>query len=261
MPRSTYSTRRGGGLFKRVIWYRPRRAQPRPAELSDSVFWGLVLVCIGINLWPEARLVAYPFSILMTIAHEVMHLLAAIMMGGEAVGFVVTPDLGGVATSKREGDAAGAIAAGAGLLGPPLLAAIMIVLVRGLKQSALALIMLGVSLVVSGWIWGADLFTQACCYALGGLSVLLSFIGHPRLRSITAQIVAIFLSVSGVLALDYAFSIGGTVDGEVHFSDTFIVATYLGGHPYFWGALIAVTSVLILLLAYTISSPRGERRR
>lgn len=256
----TRSSSRRRSALKRIVWRRPRMPQPRSEEMSDRVFWCLVLLCIGLSLWPTSRLVAYPFTMLATISHEIAHLVAAWLVGGEALGFIVTPDLGGMATSKREGDMAGAIVAGAGLLGPPIVSGILIILTRGLKQSALALLLLGVGVVSAGFFWGNDLFTQACCYALGGLVIMLGFVGQPRLRSIIAQTVAIFLSVNGVLALDYAFSAGGTVAGTDHYSDTFMISTYLGGSYLFWGTLIAVTSLSILLLAVSLSTPVSRRR-
>lgn len=255
------SSRARRGLRKNIVWRRPRMNRSEDPMIGSGVFWAIVALCVAMNLWPEGRMVTAPFWYLKVWAHELAHLLAAKLTGGDIIQFILTPEFGGIATSHKSGNISGAVGAAAGLLGPSLAAGAMIILVRGMGQSAFALMLLALGLIGSGLFWSGDLFTKAITVSLGVIIILLAFIGQAWLRSIVALVVAVFFAVNGILALDYAFISAATVDGRSFPSDTAQVAAYVGGSHRFWGSLISATSILILFLSYSLSRSVRRRRR
>ncbi len=248
--------------LKIPIWHRPR-LQNRSAMSSrnPTIFWLLVIACAAITLWQPSRVAAYPFTLMATIAHEWGHAISAILLGGSVDTLIVTPDLGGLVKHDTAGTLPVAIVSASGLIGPSLVAGLLIIAVRNLQQSALALLVLSSALFLTSVTIAGDTFTQASTFALGLFCALVAFLGYDEIRNLLAQTLAIFMGVNAVSGLDYAFAVGGHVNGQHYYSDTAKMEALLGGPHWFWGTLLCGLAFMILAISFSASLRRNDRGR
>jgi len=259
MARS-FSSRGRAPVFKRVVWRRPRMGRSTNPHLSPILFWAVVLVAVFLQLSTIGRIIALPVSYVLIAIHEVSHLVAAFLVGGQIIDFQILPNLSGIARSRRDSDLDTILISGAGLLGPVIISAFMTICVR-LRASELALILLGLTLISTSIAWGGDLFTKVSCTTLGTILILIGLIANNWLRSVLATFITASLATGALKALDYGFVEQATINGQTYISDTGKIALLTSSSAALWATLIIALSVLILYLAYALSSPSWRRRR
>jgi len=221
---------------------------------SSQAFAGkalLIAVAVTILLYvvPYGHLIGYPLVLVSTIAHEMGHGLAAVLVGGHFDSFVVFSDASGSAhITGSSGRFASAFVSAGGLCGPACAAALGFLAARSPRLSRLAVTILGAFLAVSllwvvrnlvGWI------------AVGALSAALLAVGL-RASARTAQVVLVFLGVQLALSVfsrgDYLFTdVARTADGNFP-SDVASMASALFLPFWFWGALCGAFSIAVLAL-------------
>ena len=121
-----------------------------------GIWWLIGAAVATVVLWqvPYGDYVLYPFSILATWFHEMGHGLAAILLGGDFRQLEIFPNGSGVATYTYRGrlflgPIGRAFIAAAGLLGPPIAGAILILASRSFKTASISLKILGGFLLFS----------------------------------------------------------------------------------------------------------------
>ncbi|MGB3641665.1 MAG: M50 family metallopeptidase, partial [Rivularia sp. (in: cyanobacteria)] len=119
-----------------------------------GIWWLIGAAVATVVLWqvPYGDYILYPFSILATWFHEMGHGLAAIFLGGNFRQLEIFPNGSGVATHSGRlflGPIGRAFVAAAGLLGPPIAGAILILASRSFKTASLSLKILGGFLLFS----------------------------------------------------------------------------------------------------------------
>lgn len=221
-------------------------------DVGPKAFWGLIAAAIlTVVLWqiPGGNYILYPFTILATWFHEMAHGLTALLLGGSFTKLLVFSDGSGVAYYSGPlflGPFGKALVAAAGPMGPPLAGAALILVSRNLKAASIALKLLGGFLLISTAVWVRSLFGFVAI-PLMGIGVLgIALKGSGQVQRVSVQFLGVQACVSTYRQIDYLFSYSACPLG---ISDTGQIQQVLFLPYWFWGALIAVLSLLILVMS------------
>jgi hypothetical protein len=212
--------------------------------------WAIVIIAIltvvGWQL-PYGRLVLYPLTILATYAHEMGHGFTAMLMGASFERLEMFADGSGRAFWSGEvGRIGRALIAAGGLVGPSLAGSFVLASTSKPRLARHLAFALGCLLLLSGVLVVRTLFGLAFV----GLAAAM-FIGFARLASgrhapLALQLVGVNLCLAIFQDIDYMFSEGGVIAGVQHVSDSAAIADALFLPYWFWGALTAGFSFLVL---------------
>ena len=232
----------------------PTKDVPAVNERSHGMIacFAISALVIGLYFIPYGMYVLYPFMLVYTFIHEMGHGIAAVLMGGVFDKFEMWLDGSGMATSMLPRDAshfAHAFVAFGGLIAPAIMAAISLMLGRSGKAARIGLYIfagicaLSLILVVRN-LFGI-LFVAVCGLAAFGLAKL------PRSDKIP-QYSMLFLAITLLTAVfsrgDYLFTPSAQTAVGVAPSDVGQIAEHLFLPYWFWGGLIALLSVAILVI-------------
>ncbi len=211
---------------------------------------------------PYGFYASYPFLLLSTLAHELGHGLAGVLVGGDFHRFVMFTDGSGHALVTGDlGRLAQAAVAAGGLVGPAVIAGLCFALARRGRAAKLTFIvfaaLLGLALVlvvrnVFGLVFVS--VVAAGCAAIG-----LRANGH--VAQVSLLFVAVQLALSVFSRGDYLFTEVATTGVGAAPSDVANMAHALFLPYWFWGALCGLFSVMVLAagLAFFLR-PFGPRR-
>lgn len=225
------------------------------ARLSPTQFWGLVVIVFMVMQFPLVRI---PIFFISTWAHELGHGLGALITGGAFYDLTVFPNFSGVASIGTSNNLSRAVAIMGGLLGPSLLGVVLIGLTRGLHWPRAALAIMAALMALS-LIWAADMFTIVTLGVGTALFGLTAWKLPDGATSWVAHIVAIALCLNALTSFGYFFIGNAEFAGNTHRSDTGALADIWVGPYWFWGGVMVVLSVVILLIG-VILSDRWARR-
>ncbi len=217
--------------------------------------WLIAAAIATILLWqvPGGNYILYPFTILATWFHEMGHGLAALLLGGQFEQLQIFLNGSGVAFHRGAlflGPIGQAFVAAAGPMGPPIAGAILIQASRSFKVASLSLKILGSFLILSTLVWVRSLFGLIAIPLLG-LIILGIALKAPRwLQGFTVQFLGVQACVSTYLQLDYLFSASA---GPGLHSDSAQIQQQLFLPYWFWGGLMAVASLVILVQSLRIA--------
>lgn len=216
-----------------------------------SLGWLLAAIAATILLWqvPYGNYILYPFTILATWFHEMGHGLTALLLGGQFQQLQIFPSGSGVATHSGSlflGGIGRALVAMGGPMGPPIAGSVFILASRRSQTARAALLFLGALLIVSAVIWVRTLFGLVMI-PLMGLGVLAIAKVTPRwFQSFAIQFLGIQACISTYHQLNYLFTYQAVIGGQSMLSDSAQVAQSLLLPYWFWGALMAIASALLL---------------
>lgn len=204
---------------------------------------------------PVASLLVRPLVWLSTLVHEGGHGVGAILVGGTFKSLEIWPDASGVATSSYDAVVPGkrAVVAAAGLLGPAVVAVLLLWLGLSARLARAGVIVVGLAsltllAVTSGF---ATLVVLAFATACALVAVVSSSTKPLSLARLFLLVLAVDLALSVFSRADYLFVGEAQTGGGTMPSDVAQVAMALGGHYLLWGALIGLCSVLLLALGLT----------
>ncbi|MEM7151386.1 MAG: M50 family metallopeptidase [Myxococcota bacterium] len=218
-------------------------------------FWiaaGITLLLSVVQPW--GRLALYPFALLATWAHELGHGTVGLLAGGHFDHLELYSSLGGVAHVSRPEWASPLVSMG-GLLGPAFAGAAFIILGVRERTATLSLACLTVAMAVSTALLVRP-FTSFGFIAMAVLTVSVAAFtwrADTFWRSAACQFLGIQFCLGSLSDFDYMFTASFERDGEIRISDSAKIAEHWGMTYWFWGALIAVASVAILLTAYKLA--------
>lgn len=224
-----------------------------------ALFWVAAAISLVLPRIPYGRHLLYPFALLGTWAHEMGHGVFAVLAGGSFNRLVIYQNLGGTAYSSGVGSLGRAFVAAGGLLGPALAGGIIIVLgsreasVRWILAGLAVLLGLSLLLVVRnvfGWV-----ALGVIAIVLGGLAAY----GPEAVRVLVTQLIGIQFCFASWGTLDYMFTRDFVRDGQVIESDTQEIADVLLLPYWFWGGLIALTSLAIMASSFYFAWVRPLR--
>ncbi|MBR8833235.1 MAG: M50 family metallopeptidase [Stigonema ocellatum SAG 48.90 = DSM 106950] len=217
--------------------------------------WLIAAAIATILLWhvPFGNYILYPFTILATWFHEMGHGLAALLLGGDFQQLKISPNGSGVAYYSGGlflGPIGSALVAAAGPLGPPIAGAILILASRSFKTATLSLKILGGFLIVSTLIWVRSLFGLVAIPLLGFIILGIALGANRWLQGFAIQFLGVQACVSTYLQLDYLFS--SSAGPGLH-SDSAQIQHLLFLPYWFWGGLMAIASLVILVQSLRIA--------
>lgn len=236
-------------------------------ENNDSkLYWamiaGAILVTVGLWRVPYGDFILWPFTILGTWVHEMGHGLMAKLWGHEFVHLEIYSNGGGVAFHRGSSGRIGrAMIAAAGLLGPAFAGSMLILFGRKEKSARKILQGLGAIMALSvllyvrqTWygyamisLWAAVLF-GAAAYA------------SDKICFFFVQFLGVQFCINNFKDFNYMFIESfRNPKGQVMLSDTGSIAENLFLPYWFWGALIALTSLAMLGGSLWFANSKGDR--
>ena len=211
----------------------------------------ITALVIGLYFIPNGWYVLYPFMLIYTFVHEMGHGIAALIVGGEFDKFVMWPDGSGTAFSRLIDPTrfSRAFVAFGGLIAPAIMAAICLILGRSGKSSRIGLYVFAALSALSLILVVRNLFGIFFVAACGLVSFALAKLPKSNIiPQYSMLILAITLLTSVFSRGDYLFTdTAQTATGPMP-SDVGQIAENLFLPYWFWGALIAALSVLILFI-------------
>ncbi len=214
---------------------------------------GSVLLTGALYSFPYGGYVAYPLVLVSTYVHEIAHGLAATLVGGQFHFLVIHADGSGLASiSGTNGRFAFAFVAGAGLVGPAVGGAALLVLA---SRPTLARVGLGVFALLSavaliwvvrnmfGWFF-VGLLAAGCSAA--------AWRGTAQIAQAVVAFLGVQLALSVFSRADYLFTEVATTGSGSHPSDVANMAEALWFPYWFWGGLCALVSVAALGSGYWV---------
>ncbi|MBD2361856.1 M50 family metallopeptidase [Anabaena minutissima FACHB-250] len=213
------------------------------AAIATAVLWQV----------PGGNYILYPFSILATWFHEMGHGLMALLLGGKFQQLQIFSNGSGVATYALRSSLASLgpfLVAAAGPMGPPLAGAALILASRNFKTASLSLKILGGFLLVSTLIWVRSPFGFVAIPLLGLMILGIGYKAPQWMQGFAIQFLGVQACVSTYHQLDYLFS---STAGPLGLSDTAQMQKYLLLPYWFWGGLMAIASLIILVQSLRIA--------
>jgi hypothetical protein len=234
-----------------------RHAIAVPAPAPDALHRRQAVSALGIAAaatlavhWvPWLAWLGWPLLLVSTLAHELGHGLAALLAGGRFTALVLWQDGSGLAAySGRFSSLSLAWIAAVGLLGPPLAALLLLLAGRRSVSAHRALGFTAVVLLACAVLWAGSLFTVLFCVLLALLLGLLAWRATPAVSQVVCVFLAMQLALASFARSDYLFTpVARTAQGPMP-SDVAQIAQALWLPYWFWGALVAVASLALLLL-------------
>ncbi|QIR39221.1 M50 family metallopeptidase [Tolypothrix sp. PCC 7910] len=223
--------------------------QETPKEVERmGLTWLIAAAIATVALWqvPAGDYILYPFTILATWFHEMAHGLMALILGGQFDKLQIFGNGSGVATyriARSLGPIGPALVAAAGPMGPPIAGAVLILASRSFKAASLSLKILGGFLLLSTLVWVRSLFGFVAIPLLGLIILGIAFKAPRWVQGFAIQFLGVQACISTYHQLNYLFSYSA---GPLGLSDTAQVERYLFLPYWFWGALMAIASLVIL---------------
>ena len=220
-----------------------------------GIWWLIGAAVVTILLWqvPYGDYILYPFSILATWFHEMGHGLAAILLGGNFRRLEIFADGSGVAYHSGGlflGRIGRALVAAGGPMGPPIAGAILILVSRSFKAASFSLKILGGFLLFSVLIWVRSPFGIVAILLLGLIIFGIGLKANRWFQGFSIQFLGVQACISTYHQLDYLFT---PTAGPLGLSDTGQMQQQLFLPYWFWGGLMAIASLLILVQSLRIA--------
>lgn len=195
-----------------------------------------------------------PFRLLATWVHELGHGLGALVSGGRFEQMIITPQFSGLAHTFTTNKWQQSVVLFAGLLGPAIAGALMLILTRRFDQSRTALFLLAAALLATLVFWAGDNFTRVIVFGFGLIIAFIAAKAWPLVRSLSAHIIALSFCLNAVADFNYFFMSAADVGAYSGKSDTSALAEIIGGPHMFWALVPSILSILILYFAFRLSS-------
>ncbi|WP_375506612.1 M50 family metallopeptidase [uncultured Nostoc sp.] len=226
-----------------------------PVVERMGLTWLIAAAIATALLWqvPGGDYILYPFTILATWFHEMGHGLMALLLGGQFQKLQIFSNGSGVATygiQSALGPIGPAIVAAAGPMGPPLGGAGLILASRSFRSATLCLKILGSFLLFSTLIWVRSWFGLVAIPLLGFIILGIALRAPRWAQGFAIQFLGVQACVSTYHQLDYLFSSSA---GPLELSDTAQMQRYLLLPYWFWGGLMAIASLVILVQSLRVA--------
>jgi hypothetical protein len=234
--------------------FEPLLQNEAPSDRMELT-WLIAAAIATIVLWqlPAGDYILYPFTILATWFHEMSHGLMALVLGGQFRKLEIFDNGSGVASyamSLSLAPIGPALVAAAGPMGPPIAGSVLILASRSFKTATLSLKILGGFLLLSTLIWVRSLFGLIAIPLLGLIILAIAFKAPRWLQGFAIQFLGVQACVSTYHQLDYLFSYSA---GPLGLSDTGQIQQRLLLPYWFWGGLMAIASLVILVQSLRIA--------
>jgi hypothetical protein len=198
-------------------------------------------------LWntPQLDALLYPFRLFVTYVHEAGHGLAAILTGGRLLGFVVSPDGSGVATTVGGWRW---LILPAGYLGAATFGALLFFVANRFPHSRYLSGGLGVLLILFTVLFGLSSFTAILVGGLfGALLLVMAKYANHTINLIVLNVLAILTGLNAVLDLWYLTQFSDIGAGRVRNDAAAFAYEVVPLTPaWLWAGLWALIAVAML---------------
>jgi hypothetical protein len=235
-------------------------------SFSDSTFYWTtvamaVLVTVGIWQVPYGDYMLWPFTILGTWVHEMGHGLMAELVGSNFMYLEINSRGGGTAHhSGSVGRLARAAIAAAGLLGPAFAGSVLILFGRDEEKARVVLSILAAIMGLSVLIYVRQDTFGIFAVTIWSLALFAVASKLPnRFCYFAVQFIGLQFCINNFKDFNYMFTEGFYRHGRWMVSDSGQIAKNLFLPFWFWGALVAITSIAMLGAALAIASLSSGR--
>ncbi|MGB0645564.1 MAG: M50 family metallopeptidase [Bradymonadia bacterium] len=211
----------------------------------------LVSIVITLLLYfviPYGRLIGYPLVLLSTLAHEMGHGIAAVLVGGQFLEFTMHDNGSGVAvTAATPHPLQRAAVLAGGLIGPAVVAGLGFRLGRREKAAKTTLMIMGIFLFAAN-IWVVrNLFGFFFVFLAAGMCVFIARKASPTVCQFSLLFVSTQLALSVFSRADYLFTKEANLGGGRSMpSDVSQMADALILPYWFWGCVCGGLSLWVL---------------
>lgn len=211
------------------------------------------IILIGIALFtgilwqiPIGKIILYPLTLLSTWYHEMAHGLMVLILGGNFKKLEIFANGSGLARyehpnslfSKPIGKV---LISAAGPMGPPIIGASFIWVSRSWQTSQNILVVLSSLMLISVLIWVRTWIGILVISLLGLIILGIGLQASPEIQVFTTQFLGVQACISTFRDFNYVFRY---CEGN---SDTAKIAEVLLLPHWFWGILIVITSIFLLI--------------
>ena len=169
------------------------------------------------------------------------HGLMAASLGAEFERLVIFANGSGFAESSGDlGRIGQAIVAASGLLGPSIAGCVLIIASRSPRATKVMLFGLAIALIASTLIWVRSIAGWIVLPLFAAGAFLIASRATRKWQRIAIEFLGVQGAVSVYQDIDYLFSPGAAVDGQVALSDTGRIAEALFLPYWFWGGAITI---------------------
>ena len=216
---------------------------------ARTALWISIGLTVALYWLPLGVQLAYPLVLLSTLAHELGHGIAALMVGNDFDAFVLYSDGSGAAmTSGNPGRFASAFISAGGLVGPAVAAAVCFWVGQRGKMARAALILFGGILVVSLVLVIRNIFGWFFVSSVAGVCIWSGL----KAKKDTCQVLVLFVGVQLALSVfsrsDYLFTSSAQTAIGSQPSDVAQMADALFLPYWFWGLVCGGFSILVLVV-------------
>ncbi|MEM8933526.1 MAG: M50 family metallopeptidase [Acidobacteriota bacterium] len=197
---------------------------------------------------PDGWWLIYPLMLLSTLAHEMGHGIAALLIGGRFHRFEMWPDGSGVAqwSDADPSRLETAFVAAGGLVGPAIVAALLLVVARTPRGARRGLITIVVVLAVALLSVVRGVFGMVFVSLLIAALLLLARVDNDEIPRLVMVFGAVQLALSVFSRGDYLFTPVAQTAGGAMPSDVGQMANALWLPYWFWGAVCGLASIAVL---------------
>jgi hypothetical protein len=221
-----------------------------PMRKPSRGFYGLIAAgIITALLWrlPYGAYILYPFTIMALWFHEMAHGLMAMILGGSFTKLLIFYDGSGMAHYTGPlamGRFGSALVAAAGPLGPSVAGAVLIGVSKRPRRASLGIYCLATLMLISAIVWIRSLYGLIMIPLLAAALLVTASRTSIQTRVFAAQFLGVQACVSAFRQIDYLFSSNA---GPTGLSDTAMIQKALILPYWFWGALITIGCLALLL--------------
>ncbi len=205
-------------------------------------------------LWqnPSGKKILYPLTLLSTWYHEMAHGLMAVLLGANFNKLEIFANGNGLARYSYRGSLflgpiGNVLVSAAGPMGPPIIGAGFILASRSWQTSQQLLIILSSFMLVSVLIWVRTGIGILLISLLGLIILGIGLEASPEIKVFAIQFLGVQACISTFRDFDYVFRY---YNG---YSDTAKIAKVLILPHWFWGILITVASLFLLIQSLRIA--------
>ncbi len=220
-------------------------------QLSIIIIYGFAVITAVIWQFDFGKIILYPFTILGTWFHEMGHGIAALIMGGNFHSLEIYENGSGLASFSGPlyfGGLSNAFVAASGPLGPTIAGTFLILLSKSAKRSRLVILLLSIVFVISVILWVRSWFGIGIVLLFAIILFFISIKANDTWQLYTLRFLGVQAFASLYMNIGYLFTGGGTVNGQVFSSDTYVISQYLLLPYWFWGGVIILISFLLIYL-------------
>lgn len=140
----------------------------------------------------------------------------------------------------------------AGLFGPPVIGAILILMSKRKKTTKIILYVLSVAMLLSVIVWARITVGIIVITLLSIILFVIAKKGNETLQQLVVQFLGVTACIDTYKQIRYLYTESVTINGQVLLSDTGKMAEYLGFNYAFWGTLILALSFSLLIYSLYI---------